>query len=170
MRIFHAFLNRLSRKAVLLTLLGCSLVIAKDVGATLSPVAGHLTGDMHPVNRVSDTEQAAFNVAMDRFSRRTERDDFSATDEFLKQFPKGAWAPALQLQLTEEFYATGWYSRTLRTLETLWAERTQYPAPDADVVEPRCDEHVVPCRQVVEQPRLIGHERHVPLGFERLLD
>ena len=121
----------ISSPVVILMLLACGLVPSPAAAANLATVANHLTGDMLAVDRVPDAEQAAFNRAMDLFSRRTERDDFSATDQFLKQFPKGAWSPALRLQLAEEFYATGWYSRTLRTLEELWAERSLHPTPEA---------------------------------------
>ena len=124
----------ISSPVVILMLLACGLVPSPAPAANLAPVANHLTGDMLAVDRVSDAEQAAFNRAMDLFSRRTERDDFSATDQFLKRFPKGAWSPALRLQLAEEFYATGWYSRTLRTLEELWAERSLHPTPEAALV------------------------------------
>src|ERR1043165_3625261 len=68
---------------------------------------------LRPVKAVSAQEQVAFSKFLGRFSNRTERDDFSAADECLREHPGGAWSPALRLRLAEEFYNTGWYSRAI---------------------------------------------------------
>lgn len=78
---------------------------------------------LRPTGPVPAAEQAAFQRFSDVFSQRTERDDFSAPEEFLRQFPRGAWAPALKSRLAEEYYATGWYSKAIRALEEVWDER-----------------------------------------------
>lgn len=88
-----------------------------------APVLDPARKNLRPTDRVPQDEQAAFRRFFEVFSQRTEHDDFAAPEEFLRQFPQGAWSPALRLRLAEEYYATGWYSKAIKTLEGVWAER-----------------------------------------------
>lgn len=118
------------------------LVLSNSTAHGVGPESGSPELDpnriyLRPVKAVSEPERAAFSRFLERFSNRTERDDFSTADEFLREHPRGAWSLALRLRLAEEFYNTGWYSRAIRTLEELWAERGRDGTADGAVLTTR---------------------------------
>ncbi len=119
---------------------GFAVAIAGAVQAappSSSPRPEHLTPLMRPVQTPDASESSAFNQALERFSQRSQRDDFSALLDFLDAHPQGAWSPALRLQLAEEYYQTGWYSLALQTLRDLWNERGQGTTSEAAVFSTR---------------------------------
>lgn len=57
------------------------------------PLPEQRTPLLQPVEIPGESETAAFRQALEQFSRRTLRDDFSALLNFLAEFPRGAWSP-----------------------------------------------------------------------------
>lgn len=116
----------------------CALAVLAGIAplswlrATTAPIPSAVARDaerwissLRPRVAVPDTEQADWLAAMRRFAQRAERDDFIALDDFLGQHPQGAWATPLRLRFAEELYLTGHYSRAVRTLGEVWAERVK---------------------------------------------
>jgi RHS repeat-associated protein len=102
-----------------------------------SPRPEHLSPLLRPVESPGESESIAFNQALERFALRSQRDDFTSLTDFLDAFPRGAWSPALRLQLAEEYHQTGWYSIALQTLRDLWNERGQGTTAEAAVFSTR---------------------------------
>ena len=102
-----------------------------------SPRPEHLSPLLRPVERPGESESIAFSQALERFVLRSQRDDFTSLTDFLDAFPRGAWSPALRLQLAEEYYQTGWYSIAVQTLRDLWNERGQGTTAEAAVFSTR---------------------------------
>jgi YD repeat-containing protein len=66
-------------------------------------------------------ENQRLGAALASFQQRPASDDFSALEQFLAGNPESAWAPALWLNLSAEYYNSGWYSKALRAWETSWS-------------------------------------------------
>ncbi len=65
-------------------------------------------------------ENQALVAALERFGRRTVRDDFSSLTEFLVQNPDSPWGLALETQLGSEYYRVGRYSKAIATWKHVW--------------------------------------------------
>ncbi|HAV65143.1 MAG TPA: hypothetical protein DCY13_22575, partial [Verrucomicrobiales bacterium] len=75
---------------------------------------------LSPTRPPTARENQALIEAIDRFSQRTVRDDFSALREFLGEHPESPWAPALETQLGYEYYRVGRYSRAIESWRKVW--------------------------------------------------
>lgn len=75
----------------------------------------------------SEAENTALFAALQKFSGREIRDDFSALTAFLEDFADGAWSESLLASLGSEYFRQGYYSRSLAAWETVWNQRATAP-------------------------------------------
>jgi len=117
----------------------------------LVPVGGKTTA----------TDNAALGQALVAFSKRTERDDFSALESFLTAHPTTPWRMALLTNLGWSYRQTGWYSKSMIVWEEAWALGKNEKSPTAKAIADRALSELV-----VLNARLGRIERLGPLFKE----
>ncbi|GEM_PF-3709019 len=63
--------------------------------------------------KTTSADNAALGQALTAFSKRTERDDYSALENFLQANPASPWRLALLTNLGWSYRQTGWYSKAM---------------------------------------------------------
>jgi RHS repeat-associated protein len=73
-----------------------------------------------PSREPMPAENQALVAALERFARRTVRDDFSSLNGSIDRDPNSAWSLALQVQLGSEYYRVGRYSKAIAAWKHVW--------------------------------------------------
>jgi len=74
-----------------------------------------------PVGRVPTAlENHQLASALRGYASRVEVDDFSELEQFVASHPDSPWGPALIFDLGMDYFNTGFYSKSLATLERAW--------------------------------------------------
>jgi len=81
------------------------------------------TQPLQPIGEPTPQENQELQQALDRFAKRSSRDDFNAITDFLDTTPHSAWRASLLAELGEEYYKTGHFSKALQAWERAWQER-----------------------------------------------
>lgn len=99
---------------------------SSDSGSlALVPVAKlrEMEGRYGRVGPTTAQEDVDLSTALERYGRRKSRDDFGAYTEFLAGHPGAGWNAGVKVQLGEEYYRTGHFSKALAIWEEVWRER-----------------------------------------------
>lgn len=67
-------------------------------------------------------EDRELEAALAAFGKRLVRDDFSALVEFIEAHPGSAWNTALEVQLGDEYYRVGRYSKAIEAWSQVWVD------------------------------------------------
>jgi len=73
---------------------------------------------VHPTPSAAQNKEIA--DALRLLSKRTVRDDFSALEQFVNEYPDSPWTPSVLFNLGLGYYRTGWYSKAINAWETAW--------------------------------------------------